>query len=140
MLSLYLHPISEADEEEVEMYYKVEETMVETGELKMSQEELYNEIDSHHSIYQLKTHEHFHIFTLILATLIYYIAYEQYVAFSGPSILGIIITMLGTAMLFLSWVIANPTLDHEKDVQDYYQSHRMLFLYNKDHNFAQKLK
>ncbi|CBW27152.1 putative membrane protein [Halobacteriovorax marinus SJ] len=140
MLTTHLHPISSADEDEVEMYYKVEETMVENGDLKMSQEELYDEIDSHHSLYILKTHEHFHIFTLIVAALIYYIAYEQYLAFDGPSIFGIILTILGTLMLALSWVISNPTLKHETEVQDYYKSHRMLFLYDKDHSKVRELK
>ncbi|PIK16266.1 hypothetical protein [Halobacteriovorax sp. JY17] len=140
MLSIQLNPISEAEDDEVEMYYKVEETMVENGDLKISQEELYDEIDSHHSIYFLKTHEHFHVFTFIASLFIYYIAYEQYLLASGPSLSGIIFSALATTMLALSWVIAHPTLKHEHDVMDYYRSHRMLFYYNKDHSKLNKLK
>ncbi|WP_372652208.1 hypothetical protein [Halobacteriovorax sp.] len=140
MLSTQLHPIAEADEDEVEMYYKVEETMVENGHLKMSDEELHDEIDTHHSVYFLKTHEHFHYVTLIASMYIYYIAYEQYVAYSGPSFFGIIIAMLGTAMLLVSWVIAHPILKHEKEVKEYYRNHRMLFFHGKDHQKLSNLR
>ena len=140
MLSIQLNPISQAEEDEVEMYYQVEEKMVQSGDLKISRDELYNEIDTHHSIHLLKTHEHFHIFSFLTSIFIYYIAYEFYVLYAGPSVVGATLTILATLMLALSWIVAHPTLKHENLIKDYYRSHRLLFYYNKDHCKISNLK
>jgi len=130
MMTPYLTPIQEASDEEVEMYYLVEETMQRSGELKMTEKEIYKEIDSHQSVNYLKVHDHFHFFTFFYSTFMMYIAYSNYMVYEVFTFATIIIILASASMFALSWAIAHPKLKHEKSAREYYKTHRNLFLYN----------
>ncbi|OUR99778.1 hypothetical protein A9Q84_01760 [Halobacteriovorax marinus] len=130
MITPYLTPIDEANSEEIEMYYKVEEAMQHSGELKMTEKEIYKEIDAHQSVNFLKTHDHFHFFTFIFSTWMMYIAYQNYIVYEVFTFSTILILICSIGMLGLSWVVAHPRLKHEKVAREYFRTHRTLFLYN----------
>lgn len=130
MITPYLTPIQEASTEEVELYYLVEETMQKSGELKMTEKEVYEEIDAHESVNYLKKHDHFHYFTFSYAAFMLFIAYSNYAVYEVFTFETIIIILSSIGMLILSWVVAHPKLKHEKTAREYFRTHRNLFLYN----------
>lgn len=129
MVTPELGPIISANSDEIELYYKVEETMYQAGELKVSQKELYEDIDAHESIHFLKNHDHFHYFTILASGAIGWLGYTNYSHTNELSIQTLALALASTALILLSWVVTHPALKYENQVRDYFRTHRRLFLY-----------
>jgi hypothetical protein len=129
MITPELSPIDEANKDEIEMYYEVEETMVKAGELHITKKELYEDIDNHESIYFLKTHDHFHYFTILSSIGIGWLAYTNYSLTYTVTFHTIALALASIAMVLLSWLITHPRLKYENEARDYFRTHRTLFLY-----------
>ncbi len=129
MITPELSPVDRASEDEIELYYEVEETMVKAGELHISKDELYADIDNHESINFLKTHDHFHYFTTLAAMGIGYLTYLNYTMTSTMTLNTFALGLASVAMLLLSWVVTHPGLKYESEARDYFRTHRTLFLY-----------
>ncbi|WP_127714101.1 hypothetical protein [Halobacteriovorax sp. HLS] len=129
MITPLLSPIKDASPEEIELYYKVEESMVSSGELRISQKEMYEDIDNHESIYHLKNHDHFHYFCILSALAIGALAYYNYLEAGSINIhtLGLFFATL--AMLLLTWIIWHPKLKYERQSREFFRTHRRLFLF-----------
>ena len=129
MITPYLSPINSATPEEIELYYKVEESMVLSGELGITKKELYQDIDGHQSIYFLKNHDHFHYFSLIAAIAVGSLAYHNYIhsgAFDFQTA-GLITASL--SLLVMTWIVYHPKLKYESHAREFFKTHRRLFLF-----------
>jgi hypothetical protein len=129
MVTPELSPLDEANDTEVDLYYEVEETMYKAGELKITKEELYEDIDAHESIYFLKNHDHFHYFTILVSIALGWLAYMNYSETNLISRPTVALGIASLAMILLSWLITHPRLKYEKQARDYFRTHRRLFMY-----------
>ena len=131
MLTPYLSPIKNANAKEIELYYLVEETMQRSGALNISEKQIFNEIDSHYSMNHLKVHDNFHYFSFAISIFISFLAYRNYQVNNKLDHSTLLMIALGLGMMSLAWIVAHPKLKYEEDAQDYFRTHRPLFIYNK---------
>lgn len=129
MITPLLSPIRDATPEEIELYYKVEESMVIQGELKISKKEMYEDIDNHENIYHLKNHDHFHYFCILSAVATGALAYYNYLEVGTINTQTIGLFFATLAMLLLSWIILHPKLKYERQSREFFRTHRRLFLF-----------
>ena len=129
MVTPELSPLIHANDKEIELYYQVEMTMFKAGELKISKNELYDEIGAHESVYYLKNHDHFHYITILASIAIGWLAYMNFSVTNSFSRSTLMLAMASLAMMILSWIISHPRLKHENEARDYFRTHRKFFLY-----------
>lgn len=129
MITSKLSPIDKASEEEIELYYEVEETMVKAGKLSITKKQLYEDIDNHQNLYHLKTKDHFHYFTLLFSMATFWLAYKNYQFDQTFSHLTLALIFASIALLCLTWIVTHPYLKYENEARDYFKLNRRLFLY-----------
>lgn len=118
-----LHKVNQATDSEIDAYMEIEEKLVKEGKIKMTRQELQDELTSLKDFHDMRRHEFIHVFTFVAGCIAFFFGYQAYSENDVLTTKSIILLCVGVVLWVITWIIFHPRFKHEKEINEYYKKH-----------------